>query len=467
MINKHNSKSKKNDKLVVRLIPDFQKELFSRLIFTIGTIQAATRFGKSRRLFYHYRNCRVNYIPYDLVKTAAILVGKTKELEDNILESISFAELVNKNLKLGRTIHTKKIREKFNKKIEITKVIQKEGNYFVLNISKWWELTGLEHSLKTNICEIIKVAKSKDKITIFTKVYTHKGKIRRKIQLPIKLLLDENFFYFLGLYFGDGTRGSRVGICNKEVRLIKWVATYLSGLFSDQIYMDLMLQKRWQNSQLDPLINKIKPFAINKIFYNKMFGDYVFITYIVNKTIERILKLILNNISILIQMKPHFINPFLAGLFDAEGNVNFRDNVLRISQKNKENCKLINVLLEKVGFGFRYDGSNFVIANTKLTREGDFKLFSERIWPYLKHPQKKANAMALINGRNYSEKDLLLVKIVNENPGITNREIAKIIGRKRNQSYLSTLTSAGFITRCGERGKSFKYYPITLNSKQD
>ena len=64
----------------------------------------------------------------------------------------------------------------------------------------------------------------KDKyIKISYETYNKKTKKNEIYQtcIPKKLKLNENFLYLLGLMYGDGTSGSRVGVVNKNPEIIK------------------------------------------------------------------------------------------------------------------------------------------------------------------------------------------------------------------------------------------------------
>ena len=74
-----------------------------------------------------------------------------------------------------------------------------------------------------------------------TKSYKH-----HKIYLPRKLVVDKEFLYFLGLFFGDGTGHPRVGVVNKEFELIRAAYDFIAKIMpNSKISLDLHTNRKF------------------------------------------------------------------------------------------------------------------------------------------------------------------------------------------------------------------------------
>ena len=153
---------------------------------------------------------------------------------------------------------------------------------------------------------------------------------------------------------------------------------------------------------------------------------------------------------------------FLAGFFDAEGNVNKLDKNLRFSQKIKDKVEAIMTILKKEDYHLRYDKSNIIIGFRKEYSE-DLNLFKKQIMPFMKHLDKRKEVTDLLKGYYVKDSYKSLVKVINNNPGCVHNDIAKVLNRRKVRSKLTALTEARYIMR--ERKKidePYKYY-ITKN----
>lgn len=224
----------------------------------------------------------------------------------------------------------------------------------------------------------------------------------KKIILPKKLDISKELFYFLGLSFGDGAGKNRVGIINTNENLLKYTFIFLSKFFNkNEILGSIFVTNKKEMKKIRTYKKKLKALGISteinivKNFHAR--GNVVYSIYVNCQPFAKILYFIIFNIDkIWDKIDQNLKNSFLAGLFDAEGNVNARDKNLRISQQEEKNKSIINEILKQENYHFRYDGANFVIGNRKETRTDDFKKFEKQVLPYLKHENKYYKASLLI-----------------------------------------------------------------------
>ena len=91
-----------------------------------------------------------------------------------------------------------------------------------------------------------------------------------------------------------------------------------------------------------------------------------------------------------------------------------------------------------MGLFNRYDGSNFVTSNQKV--------FSKLILPYLIHPKKINNVNLICFGKgNLEQRFLQILKVIENNPGITNKELAKALKKKKVYAQLRVLEKLGYV----------------------
>ena len=281
-----------------------------------------------------------------------------------------------------------------------------------------------------------------------------------KVSLPKIIILDNNFCYFLGLLYGDGLNGARVGVVNKDKEIITWTAKFLKEVFSgNKLKTQVLLYQNTSDLNIDENINWLKSMSDETSIYEnkKARGDYVFTIFITNNILRRILEGLYKDLGKLYN-KLNFEQrgAFLAGFFDAEGNVNKRDNNLRFSQKIPKKVKEIQTILNIEGYHFRYDGSNIIIAFKKEYKD-DLNLFERQILPFLIHSKKSNEAKELINGYLVREEYKPIIRVIQNNSGITHKEIANFIKKVKCHAELNALLSQGLVVREGKPSESFKY----------
>jgi hypothetical protein len=280
-----------------------------------------------------------------------------------------------------------------------------------------------------------------------------KGKknFKRQIdKLPLLLQLNEELFYFLGLKFGDGTSESRVGIINQNLDLLKFCANFLEK-FSERRNIEGLIMS-YDKSELQNIqtyktnlqtIGILNPKVIKNY---KAYGKYSYAIYISNNFLSKILEYLVMNMKELWNfLSSELKGSFLAGIFDAEGNVNKWDENIRISQLTLGKVDLIDFLLKQEKCNFRYDGCNFVIGNLKRTRTKDFKKFKKQVLPYMKNKSKIKEIIEMFNGNLIKPSFNKIVKIVFQRPGITQKELKEILN-KRCYRELKALVNQNYLT---------------------
>ncbi len=450
----------------VKLEEDFQRKVFIDAINKYGSKTLAKKLNISRGMIYHYRNNRVDNIAlYQLQKLKDMLRLERKSIEEEIIEEYSFKESVTDILEEGREIRKEKARENFSVNISLDKVIKNH----TLDVIRWLEETTWIKKIQGLNGLVRKVGTldiTEERIKIEFEIYKRaRGFEKNNICLPRTIPLNPDFFYFLGLRLGDGTSGARVGVSNKDFNILKEASEYLENTLLQETRMEVFTYENITNE----VLNQVKKWCenqtsrINVCEIRNHPGDYVCTIYSTNNILARVLDSVINNFKPLL----HYMNfedrgAFLAGVFDAEGNINKRDRNLRFSQKTQENVKLIQELLEVEGYRTRYDGDNILIAHREGFRKRDLSLFEKQVLPYLKSIEKKKQVNDILNGYFVKDNYRKIVKIIAENPGITQREIAKKINRTKCHSKLSALRKANYIKKEGNPGQTFKYQATNL-----
>jgi len=458
---------KKEEDLMLELDPKFQKELFLDLLKNYNRKTLSENLNKSEPILYHYKNNRVKAIPKVVVLKAVKLSKYSREnLSRHILKTFSAKESIRKIMEFGAKINHKQSKERLSIRFGAYSLLERKKGLLMLDVLNWLDKNQWIERLKKQKglikqTKIDKITKTYIKISYL--VYNKKTKKCEpySIFLPRFLVIDNNFCYFLGLLFGDGLHGARVGIVNIDKDLIKWTASFLRDYFKHNIRKaQLFLYQKQPPTKIKELFRWLY-FLSEKveIYHNsKARGSYVFNIFITNKILRRILDdFILNLEKFFINLSYTEKGSFLAGLFDAEGNVNKLGGNLRFSQKKENNVRIIQSLLEREGYHTRYDGSNIIIGFRNKYKK-DFKLFKKQITPFLKHSIKTRRAEELIKGYLVRRRYKPLLQIILENPNILQKQIAIRINKTRCQRELVALLNAGFVSRKKKRvDESFKY----------
>src|SRR3989344_2050760 len=458
--------------LMVELKPEFQRRLFSELLKKYkGSINLSKVLNRSASALRNYKNCWVKSIPYKiLIKAVNLSLIPKQELHNNIITMFNAKKQRKKNFEIGTNLRRDYLKEHFKFELPLESFLEKENEILYINIekwlnlSKWFEKVIVQKGILRNVKKpIIK----NGKITLDYEAYNKRTKsIKRYINtMPAKIKVDEALLYFLGLRYGDGTNGAKIWVVNKNLELIKNTSDYLRDLFpNSEVQGNINVYKNIKDNQLNYLkefMSKISDyFMVYNPKNNKINCDYVLCIFVINEVFNKIYNNLIKEFKSFFEVLT-FIEKgaFLAGFFDAEGNVNKLDKNFRWSQKIKEKVKFIGELLENECYHFRYDGSNFIIGHKKEFWKQDLELFKKQVLPYIKHPEKLKEAKELLGGYYVRDCYKELVNLVNKYPGINNEDISKLIGRKRSHKKLTALTEAEFVKRNRKSlNESFKYH---------
>ena len=343
-------------------------------------------------------------------------------------------------------------------------LLQRKGDLFYLNVLNWLKKNNWIEKLskQQGLIRDTKINRiSKQNIKISYRAYSKRTKKLEPyiIGLPRMIELNEDFFYFLGLLHGDGLSGARVGIVNIDRNLIAWTSKFLRKTFKHnrlKSQLSIHNNSKVEVKELSEYLNKLSDEFM--VYHNtKARGKYVFNIFITNNILRRIINDLIENLeNLFLDISFQQKGAFLAGFFDAEGNVNKLDINLRFSQKKEENVRILQTLLQNEGYHIRYDGCNVLIGYKQKYRD-DLKLFEKQIFPFLKHSQKKRQTKELQEGYLVRKSYKPILKIIKENPRISQKQVATKINRVKCHRKLIALLNAGFITREGKIGERFKY----------
>lgn len=463
--------SKFDSNLKLILNPEFKKMIFKEVLDKYSPDKLALILNISRGMLYHYKNNRTKSVSLPIIeKVRRILNLNDEEIERNTINILTSKEVKDKGLIIGRELKSKRAKEKFTINLSVIDLLRKKDNLFTLSIVEWLEKTDWINKIKSQSGVIRNVRDMQffnDNIKIEYEAYK-KGKGFGKCisYLPKNIMLDNDFFYFLGLKFGDGTSGARVGIVNKDYFLIKHSFDFLKKLFPySKIYLDACFYKKSNKLLIQNIVNKFSSISNQiDVYHRPNFpGDYVFSVYTTNKIFSRIIYWLIENLNDLFKITTfEQKGAFLAGFFDAEGNVNKLDGNLRFSQKIERNVEIISKLLINEGYHIRYDLSNIVIGYKKEYNKPDLNLFKRQIFPFIISPTKKNEINDVMNDYLVKEEYKKIVEIISKNPGINQREISLNLKSKKCHRKLSALLKARFIKKEGKVGESFKYKATVL-----
>jgi len=432
----------KKEGLMVRLRPEFQKEIFTKLLKQYGFKQGSSLLNKTHGIIYHYRNLRVKYIPSKLIKKVAKLTGfKESQIKMNVLDTITEKKGREESLKIGHKIIKENLK-RFRKEIPEVKELVDNN---VINVEKWFNKYLKLINFGTRQFKEITVKGNKIKLR-----YTNysNGKKKEFVNyLPRKIRLDKDFQYFFGLWCGDRLGSGRFGVVNKNKKINFVTKKHLERLYQSPEFVLIYSQELKEKPKLDYRINKIiKAKSSFDRDGNPIIGYSVSVG-IKNRILFSFFDYLLKNIKDLFDVLPNK-NIFFAGLFDAEGNVFWEDSCFRWSCKNKELTKIYIKQLKKLNLFNRFDGQNIVTNNLEE--------FKNNILPFIKHPDKlnKANLLCYNNGY-LDSRFLNILKTVKERGGSTNKDLAKVLKRVKLYSQLKFLERFEYIKKEGYPHKNY------------
>jgi len=416
-------KNYKND-LMFKLKLSFIKNIFGRLSLKFGNSKKASDFlCIPYSSFRGYKNGYFYSLPSSLLnKIMRLNLVSKEELKKNTIKVYSKNENNKKILDNGREKRANQLK-KWRDEIPQFKEILKEN---CLDFEKWF----LTYQKLINFgARKFNYIKSNDNF-IEVSYHTHSNKIRKEfiLKFPKKIKLDEEFIYFFGLWVGDKAGGGRFGIMNQELKIVSFAKKYLIKLHQiPEVVLYIANNQDLPDNQKFDKIVRIK----------QKENGYAFSTHSINGILVSFFNYLESNLNeFLYSIKEP--NIFFAGLFDAEGNVFLEDSCFRWACKNETLIPIFKEYLNRLNLFNRYDGSNFVTYNKKD--------FSNNILPYLIHPKKINNSNLVCFRKGDLEKRFVdILKIIKENLGITNNELAKVLKRKKSYAQVRVLEKLGYI----------------------
>mgnify|MGYP001597087197 CR=1 FL=1 len=417
------------DDVLVFLNKKFQKHLFSRLLDIYTITNLSRLLDKHHSLLYHYKNCRVNAIPYKLLVKATRLANiPENKMKSNIVSKLTRRELYTNCLDFGRNYRRKQL-SGFRKSLPSLDSIF-VGNY--LEIEKWFFPYKKLIDFGSRDFKSIKI--KDNKIILSYTCFSNGNKKLFVNYLPRKIRVDDDFLYFFGLWCGDRLGKGRFGVANKDKAINMYTKNYLKKLYQKSEFT-LIYNRRAKK----PLLS----YPIDKVIFNKKanFRGYCVHVGIKNGILFRFFDYLYKNLDNFLEAISHR-HLFFAGLFDAEGNVFLEDNCYRWSCLNKDVRNIYIKYLKNDGVFHRFDGGNLVSYNLPY--------FREKIYPYLKHTSKLNKANMLIHRKGNIEKRFLnILKFINIHPGSPFKDIAKSLKRVKMYSQIRFLERMNYITKEG------------------
>ncbi|MBU0962919.1 MAG: hypothetical protein KKD48_03365 [Nanoarchaeota archaeon] len=330
-----------------------------------------------------------------------------------------------KELILGQKIRHNQLR-KWRKDIpSIKEIIKKDYIYF----EKWF--LKYEKLINFGCRQIIKKEANGNKLKL---IYSNYSKSEKKIftnYFPLKIKVDKDFQYFFGLWCGDRLGSGRFGVGNKNKEINLYTKYYLKKLYQKPEFI-LTYNQGIKKPKLDYKIDK---YYINKAETN--IRGYCISVGIKNGIMFTFFDYLYKNLD---KILTYFPNPyiFFAGLFDAEGNVFLEDSCFRWACLDKEKVSIYKKHLKKLNLFKRYDGCNLVTYNKNT--------FSKEILPHIKHPDKinKTNLICYSCGK-LEDRFLEILKLIKNNPSITNKKLSKVLKRTKRYSQTMFLKKLGYI----------------------
>ena len=218
--------NKNNNNILITLNSDFQKKLFQEVIEKYGnSIKASKMLGIPASSIRGYKNLYFKSISNVLLETIISLnIVPGKEISKNTIKTFNRSKLVQSCLDKGRI----KIKNKFRKlKEEIPSPNKIIFNDFI-SVSSWLEKYRF---LVDSPFRKIDIMYNKKNITINYKNFVRTEFKKFRVKIPKRILLNEDFIYFFGLWCGDRAGGKRLGICNQDKNLLDFSEKFLKKNF--------------------------------------------------------------------------------------------------------------------------------------------------------------------------------------------------------------------------------------------
>ncbi|MBI3036271.1 hypothetical protein HYY73_00725 [Candidatus Woesearchaeota archaeon] len=404
---------KKDTRVVLK--PEFQRELFTKLLKTYARMKLAKLIGISSAMLYHYKNLRVRNISLATLERGAMLLEiEMNKIEGYILNTYSFKESVQDIMKEGSAKRHQLLKDFRN---EIPKISEIASNG-QLDVEKWF--LAYKKLIDFGARQFTKIREKGNRLLLeYTNFANGKQKAFKTV-LPRKIEVDRDFLYFFGLWLGDKAGGGRIGVVNKEPK-INFETSKLLQKYRQTPFFELYVDRN---------VEIPKTIKVDKITKKGLTG-WAISVYSVNSIFKRFFEYLEANLDEFLNLMPNKAVVF-AGLFDAEGNILLEDKCFRWACKDKVKIEIYKKHLFEMGLYRRFDGGNLVGY--------DLNKFRSLVFPHLRHP-KKINACNLLFFKqgNLEDRFMRILEFIQARPGQTNREVAKALKRAKRSSQLKFL----------------------------
>lgn len=417
------------EKLMFELKPEFQRELFQRVINKYkGSIKASKFLEVPPTSIRGYKNLYSNSVP-SLLLEKIICLGISSKKEINKHTNLKFYnnEKVVENLNKGREEIKKKFAQ-IRKEIPSIKQIKELDQ---LDFLKW--LHKYKHLSNPALRKlVIESTQHYSKVIYFN--FVKSGFRKFSVKIPNKFVIDNDFLYFFGLWCGDRAGRGRFGVCNKNKEILFFVENFLKNNLQN-IEKILYIKE----GTLLPDVEYDKKYIIKEGG-----SGWALSIHANNGILSSFFQYLLFNLEEFLSMIENK-NVFFAGLFDAEGNVSLYNRSFRWACKDSNLVALYSKFLKSIGLFTRYDGSCLVSY--------DLEGFYDKILFLLKNKDKINHSLFLCRGKGEPPKEYRDILVyLNKNNNKSQKQIAKDLKRSKVYSELKKLNDLGFV--------SHKSYPF-------
>lgn len=227
--------------------------------------------------------------------------------------------------------------------------------------------------------------------------------LRRFTAIPKRVPLTQDLFYFLGLWKGDGITGHHIGIVSRDIELLGATKSALIDIFlQDRSDIHIQIYAGWGVSKETIADFKVKLEELGEVKEKvaKAYGENGLAArlFVNNMPLRRYVLEPLTSPEFLnryISRFPNFIFPYFAGLFDAEGWIDFKKEVVRAGWKDKPQAELVFAHLSKFNFEIEKKTRSDGIINLTIR---DLEKFHRYILPFVKCKRKIDDFLMLKKG---------------------------------------------------------------------
>lgn len=231
-------------------------------------------------------------------------------------------------------------------------------------------------------------------------------------------------FYEIGKWQGDRIGFPRVGLVNKETKLIKDNFEFLKSIVNEE-RITVEIQRRSCEINIENekqrLSESLKiPTQEILITDNKHIkGNYIFRVFTQSRVLFREFQEIANNID---KNSDEEIAQFLAGFADAEATIDTRNQIISFSISNKKpkEAEKIKALLQKIlKTSIRIRTAGKIELKIEISRN-DFDKFKSNIGKFMKHTEK----LQRLKNNFVSQKDKKYLEFIKSNHNTEAKKLA-------------------------------------------